>query len=100
MKPFRTYELAKSFYQECSNLQFHGAMKNQFERALLSVVLNVSEGSGRATKKDRSHFYFISYASLKETRTMLDLGNYHQHLGQADILGAHLWKLAKNPGGS
>ena len=75
-------------------------MKNQFERALLSVVLNISEGSGRSTQKDRKHFYRISYASLREVRSMLDLMNYSLIDQKADQLSACLWKLIQNPGGS
>ena len=66
-KNFRTYELAKDFYQECSKIKLNGAMRNQFERASLSIVLNLSEGSAKPTKKDKARFYFIAYGSLKET---------------------------------
>ncbi|MAZ49452.1 MAG: hypothetical protein CME65_12905 [Halobacteriovoraceae bacterium] len=66
-KNFRTYELAMDFYKECRKIKLNGAMKNQFERASLSIVLNLSEGSGKPTRKDRARFYFIAYGSLKET---------------------------------
>ena len=44
---FRTLELAKELYQECSQIKLKGALKNQYERALLSIVLNLSEGALR-----------------------------------------------------
>ncbi len=45
MKNFRTYDLAKTFFQECQKVKLSGAAKNQFERAVLSIVLNLAEGS-------------------------------------------------------
>lgn len=96
---FRTYEIAKSFYQKCKEIDLKGASKNQFDRASLSIVLNLSEGSARPTKKDRARFYFIAYASLRETRTILDLNNIDKLDSIADKLSAHIWKLAHNPGG-
>lgn len=97
---FRTYELAKLFYQECAKVKLSGALKNQFERASLSIVLNLAEGTGKPTGKDRARFYFISYGSLKETRTLLELSQNNQLAKLADKLGAHIWKLAHNPGGT
>ena len=76
------------------------AMNDQFQRASLSIVLNLSEGSGKPTKKDRARFYWISYGSLKETRILLELNGNDDLLSQVDILGAHIWKLAHNPGGT
>ena len=99
-KNFRTYELAKEFYLDCKRIKLSGAMKNQFERASLSIVLNLSEGSAKPTRKDRARFYFIAYGSLKETRTLLDLSGSNELDFKADKLGAHIWKLAHNPGGT
>lgn len=99
-KNFRTYELAMDFYKKCRKIKLNGAMKNQFERASLSIVLNLSEGSGKPTRKDRARFYFISYGSLKETRTLLDLSGINKLDADADKLGAYIWKLAHNPGGT
>ena len=99
-KNFRTYELAKDFYKECRKIKLNGAMKSQFERASLSIVLNLSEGSAKPTRKDRARFYFVAYGSLKETRTLLDLAGIKSLDTNADKLGAYIWKLAHNPGGT
>jgi len=97
---FRTYELAKEFYQQCSRIKLKGAMKSQFERASLSIVLNIAEGAGKPSRNDRARFYFIAYGSLRETITLLDLSDNHNLLISADILAAHLWRLSNNPGGT
>ena len=98
LNKFRTYTLAKTFYQECQELKFKPPMKDQFERALLSIVLNLSEGSGKMGVKDRRRFYSISLGSLREVQAILDLVGAQKQLAQADKLGAHLYRLIQNPG--
>ena len=55
-KSFRTYELASRFYKECQKLEVRGAIKNQLDRASLSIPLNLAEGRGRRTLTDQKHF--------------------------------------------
>ena len=98
MKNFRTYDLAKTFFQECQKVKLSGAAKNQFERAVLSIVLNLAEGSSRSSRKERKRFYEISYGSFKEVQVILEL--YPTQTATlnslSDILGAHLYKLWRN----
>ena|SRR3989338_7293031 len=94
MKNFRTYQLAKSLYQMSRDIKLEGAFKNQFERAILSIPLNLAEGSAKPTRRDRRKFYFIALGSLREVQAILDLGQATPcMLKQADILGAHLYRL-------
>lgn len=96
---FRTLNLAIEIYKKLKKVKLSGAMKNQFERASLSIVLNLSEGSAKPTIKDRRSFYYISYGSLKETRTILQLADINDLDQELNKLGAYIWKLAQNPGG-
>jgi four helix bundle protein len=98
MKNFRTYQLAKNFYLKHKNLKMRGPCKNQFDRALLSVVLNLAEGSGKPTQKDRRKFYSISMGSLREVQALLDLNAYYEELKFSDPLAASLYRLIQNPG--
>ncbi len=101
MKKFRTLELAMDFYKNCQKLKISPySLKNQFERASLSVVLNISEGAGRYRSGDRRQFYSISIGSLKETQTMLMIMDKDDLVKKSNILAAHLYKLIQNPGGS
>ena len=97
---FRTLDLAIEFYRECEKVKLKGALKNQFERASLSIVLNLSEGQAKPTKKDRAKFYAISYGSLRETQTLLQLARVSHLNSMSDKLAAHIWKLSQNPSGS
>ena len=97
---FRTYQLAKELHGACQGLKLRAPMKDQFERALLSVVLNIAEGSGKPTSKDRARFYSIAMGSLRETQAILDLQGHTAHWKLADRLGAHVYRLIQSPGGS
>jgi len=48
-------------------------LSDQFKRAMTSVVLNISEGNGRQTPKDRRRFFNIATSSAKESASILDI---------------------------
>ena len=98
MKNFRTYNLSINFYKECLKLQVNNTLRNQLTRASSSIALNLAEGNGRKQINDRKHFFQIAYGSLKECESILDITiNTPQSLIiQANILGAHIYKLIKN----
>lgn len=45
----------------------------QIRRATISISLNISEGSGRGTNKDFSHFLDMAYGSAMEVENLLYL---------------------------
>lgn len=99
MKNFKTYELALEFYKECQKIKIpNRIIRDQFERASLSIVLNLAEGSGRATEKDRRRFFVIAFGSLRETQCLLSLLNKPDLLAQADNLARFNYCILKNPG--
>ena len=73
MENFRTYQLAIIFFKECEKIKLTGPAKNQFERATLSIVLNLAEGSAKPSQKQRKQFYSISLGSLREVRATMQL---------------------------
>lgn len=100
MKNFRTYEIAMELYKACQQIKVgSGPLKNQFERASLSVILNLAEGVGRISSKDRRRFYSIAMGSLRETICLLTVLNRKDVLQLADKTAAHIHKLIQNPGG-
>ena len=96
MKNFRTYELAIEFYHSCSHLKLKAPLKDQFERATLSIPLNLAEGSAKPTAKDRRKFYRIALGSLRETQCIIRLIDNKSLEKQADKLAAYLYKLCIN----
>lgn len=95
---FRTYQQAKDLYQEGQKLKLKQPLKSQFDRALLSIVLNLAEGSGKASQAERRRFFLIAFGSLRETQAMLDLLGNHKLFKLSDSLAAQIYCLIKNPG--
>lgn len=99
MKTFRTLDLAIEFYQKVKGLKLPKAhLQDQFDRALLSIVLNLSEGSAKPTAKDRRRFYVIAFGSLRETQCLLKIMNQNQLLKESDTVAACLYQTARMPG--
>lgn len=49
------------------------AMCDQLRRAAISIISNIAEGSGRASVKEKIHFLEISYGSLMEVLSQMDI---------------------------
>ena len=62
------YTLVKAFHVEEKY-----ALGDQLRRAIVSVTSNIAEGSGRQSFKDQAHFLELSYGSLMEVMSQLDL---------------------------
>ena len=50
-----------------------GALRDQLDRASVSIVLNIAEGSGRFAPADKAHFYVIARGSALECLAALSL---------------------------
>jgi len=49
------------------------ALANQLQRAAVSITSNIAEGSSRSSYKDKAHFIEMSYGSLLETLSQLQI---------------------------
>ncbi|MCC7441038.1 MAG: four helix bundle protein [Bdellovibrionales bacterium] len=95
---FRTYQLAKELHASCQGLKMPEPYRDQLQRAVLSVALNLAEGSGKLTRPDRRRFYGMALGSLREVQAILELRNEQAQSAQADQLGAMIYRLTQNPG--
>lgn len=89
----RVYELSASFPKsEAFNLT------SQMNRAAVSVVANLAEGSSRSTGKDQAHFSNLAYSSLMETACLVLLAGDRGHISaiQAEKQRAEIAEIA-NP---
>ena len=50
-----------------------GALRDQLDRASVSIVLNIAEGCGRFTSAEKAHFYLIARGSAMECLAALSL---------------------------
>jgi four helix bundle protein len=70
------YILAKDLYALIIKITKEGIsfyLKDQIERASISILLNFAEGYGRYHKRDKKQFYIMSRASLNEVIACYDL---------------------------
>lgn len=99
MKNFKTYQLALDFYRDCKKLKISDRnIRDQFERASLSIVLNLAEGNGRQTEKDRRKFFVIAFGSLRETQCLLELLENQNLIKKADELARYQYQIIRFPG--
>ena len=98
MQNFRTYDLALEFHTKVTKAietkKIRGHMKDQMERALLSIPLNLTEGAARTSPKERKRFYTIALGSFREVQCLIKITKMIELEAQADKLGAHLYRLS------
>lgn len=59
-------------------------LQDQLKRAVTSILLNIAEGNGRSSKRDRKRFFNIAKASATETSAILDAAHALQWMGSAE----------------
>lgn len=95
LKNFRSYSMAMQLYRSCQAIRVPAYVKDQLMRAALSVPLNLSEGSGKSSPKDRCRFYQIALGSLREVQTILELHGNDAARTIADQTGALIFRLVQ-----
>src|SRR3989344_1577136 len=93
MTQFRTYQLAKELFLKSKAIELPNPYRDQFKRAVLSIPLNLAEGSAKDSNADRKRFYEIAPGSLREVQALIDLMDIDRLKNDADILGASLYRL-------
>jgi len=88
--------LAVAFYKEGKKLKLKGSIRDQFERASMSIALNLAEGSAKPSKADRRRFYLIALGSLREVQAIIEILEIASLKESADQLGKSLYCLCKS----
>jgi four helix bundle protein len=84
------------------NKQIDSYLRDQLKRALISIVINIAEGSGKFSKADKRNFYTISRGSVYECASLLELlvdencigkEKYEDFKSKYEIVSRMLYKL-------
>ncbi len=69
------YQVALDLHTLCSTLvaSLNRIVRDQLERASLSVVLNVAEAGGRHSRREKARFYAIARGSATEVAALFDV---------------------------
>ena len=75
---FKAYQLSIEFVKIALQLldqipKGNRNLQDQFKRAAISIPLNLAEGSGKTTNKDKLKFYAIARGSVMECAAICDV---------------------------
>ena len=95
----RSYQLAVQFYGLAKGVQLPHHLKDQLKRAASSVALNLSEGSGKRSARDRGRFFLIAMGSIRECQAIAQLEPEAFDAATRDLLdhlAASTYKLTRS----
>lgn len=69
----KALEFIRWVHQILSRINHYSDIKNQLERASNSILLNIAEGNGKFSPKDRCRFFDVSMESTLESSACIDL---------------------------
>jgi four helix bundle protein len=76
LRAARCYRVAVEFQVIAARLAVNrrlGALRDQLDRASVSIALNIAEGAGRRTDRDKARVFAIARGSATECAAVLDL---------------------------
>ncbi len=84
------YQRANTFLLEiirwlAQNQGIDSVTRDQMRRSSLSIALNIAEGSGRFSQKDRRNFFAIGRSSVFEVAAFFDILKDSSRIGQVDF---------------
>jgi four helix bundle protein len=87
---FPVYKKSKEFRKLVKNLlakipKQEFSLRDQIDRAVNSICLNIAEGSNRLTDKDKAHFLNQAVTSLEEVIAAFDLAFDDNYLTNTDM---------------
>src|SRR5207237_9737961 len=94
IKNFLAYDLATKLYDSLEPIALKPTLKDQLDRASQSIVLNLAEGSGKPTERERKRFYSIAFGSIREVQAIAQVGRIEdkQTLATLDHLAACVFR--------
>lgn len=93
--------LVKELYNKLKNFpkKEQYVLTNQLQRAIISVVSNIAEGSSRSSLKDQIRFIEMAYGSLMEVYAQLCIAVDLSYIGNSefDIFTIKIKEISNKP---
>ena len=70
---FKLYTLALAWSKQMLTLPVQGCLRDQLQRAVLSVVLNIAEGGAQGSVRAKNKYFRIARASAWEVSAVVDV---------------------------
>ena len=74
------------FMDNNENIQKDFALKDQIQRASLSIASNIAEGADRGTQKEFNRFLYIARGSCSELRTQMIIIKKLWYISESDFV--------------
>ena len=73
------------------------ALSGQLRRAAVSVTSNIAEGMSRSSNKEITHFLEVSYGSLMEANSQLEIAQLLNYIDKDDLenIGKKTMEIAR-----
>ena len=72
-----------------------GELRSQLERALVSMVANIAEGAGRASRADRRRHYAIARGSANEAGAALEIARLYGEFAEHGAMRTKLIRVVR-----
>lgn len=85
---FPVYIAAEELYtrlhpvMKCRTVPMH--LRNQLDRAASSIALNIAEGAGKFSSREKKKFYLTSRASAQESLAIVRLMMRREYISQSE----------------
>lgn len=93
IKGFQAYDLAIQLHEQCESIKAKAYVQDQLLRASLSIVLNLAEGSGKPSSKEKRRYYSIALGSCREVQALLQVIKQSDAFALADRIGGMIYRL-------
>ena len=102
----KSYELLMEFAKKMPNIlnrlpKGNAYLEDQLKRAFSSAALNVAEGNGRTSKRERNRFFDFSIGSIAEVSSIMDLFMAYGYISRIEsiesknLLNRAIWYLGR-----
>jgi|SRR5581483_3663245 len=82
------YRVAREFLVVATRLskrKIPAELRDQFERASMSILFNIGEGAGKTARADKQRSYEIARGSTTEAATQLDVIRIREHISEEEF---------------